>query len=130
MLFRSTLSETFSKSSHEGDYTQAADSGITLLALYLLIYPRNYPQIGSFYHLSVPCMTLNLRTGMHLLEMAKTQWNHSFVELTPSDEEKDTAKSIVFQLLTLSKSVLQVLGQEGDLDSGPFKEISMLSIGG
>lgn len=58
--------------------------------------------------------------------MAKTQWNHSFIELTPSDEEQDDAKIIVLQLLTLSRSVLQVLGQEGDLDSGPFKEISML----
>lgn len=44
--FMSRLSESFSKSSHEGDYEQAAESGVTLLALYLLIYPKNYPQIG------------------------------------------------------------------------------------
>ena len=44
--FMTNLSERFSKASHEGDYDEAARSGITLLALYLLVYPRNYPQIG------------------------------------------------------------------------------------
>lgn len=44
--YMSELSETFSKASHEGDYGKAADSGVTLLALYLLVYPKNYTQIG------------------------------------------------------------------------------------
>lgn len=41
------LSERFSKASHERDYNTATISGRTLLALYLLIYPTNYPQIGE-----------------------------------------------------------------------------------
>jgi hypothetical protein len=41
------LSETFSKASHEGQYDLALESGETLLSLYLLIYPLNYPQIGK-----------------------------------------------------------------------------------
>lgn len=41
------ISEEFSKASHEGDYATAVFSGLTLLALYLLIYPKNYPQIGE-----------------------------------------------------------------------------------
>jgi len=41
------LSETFSKASHEGQYDLALESGVTLLSLYLLIYPPNYPQIGK-----------------------------------------------------------------------------------
>ena len=41
------LSEMFSKASHEGQYDLALESGVTLLALYLLIYPPNYPQIGK-----------------------------------------------------------------------------------
>jgi hypothetical protein len=45
--YMTELSETFSKSSHEGNYAKAADSGVTLLALYLLVYPKNYPQIGT-----------------------------------------------------------------------------------
>ena len=45
--YMAELSETFSKSSHEGNYARAADSGVTLLALYLLVYPKNYPQIGA-----------------------------------------------------------------------------------
>lgn len=45
--YMSGLSETFSRCSHDGDYDVALDTGITLLALYILIYPSNYPQIGS-----------------------------------------------------------------------------------
>lgn len=41
------LSEEFSRASHEGDYTVALDTGLTLLALYVVIYPPNYPQIGK-----------------------------------------------------------------------------------
>ena len=41
------LSSTFSESSHQGQYSLAIDSGLTLLALYVLIYPMNYPQIGE-----------------------------------------------------------------------------------
>lgn len=41
------LSETFSKASHEGQYDVALQSGDTLLSLYLLVYPLNYPQIGK-----------------------------------------------------------------------------------
>ena len=44
--YLSTLSETFSKASHEGDYDLALDTGVTLLAAYIIIYPPNYPQIG------------------------------------------------------------------------------------
>ena len=63
---------------------------------------------------------------MHLLEMAKTQWNHSFVALTPSGEEKEVSKDIVLQLLDLARKTLQVLGTEGDSETGPFKEIDVL----
>ncbi|PSR71742.1 hypothetical protein PHLCEN_2v12390 [Hermanssonia centrifuga] len=42
-----SLSETFSRSSHEGNYEIALASGRTLLAFYAAIYPRNYPQIGE-----------------------------------------------------------------------------------
>lgn len=45
--FMGSLSETFSKASHEGQYNIASESGITLLSLYLLVYPLNYPQIGE-----------------------------------------------------------------------------------
>jgi SET and MYND domain-containing protein len=41
------LSERFSYASHEGQAEAALESGLTLLALYLLIYPMNYPQIGA-----------------------------------------------------------------------------------
>ena len=43
----SSLSEEFSRASHEGDYAVAFNAGLTLLALYVVIYPPNYPQIGK-----------------------------------------------------------------------------------
>ncbi|EGO23481.1 hypothetical protein SERLADRAFT_449865 [Serpula lacrymans var. lacrymans S7.9] len=41
------LSEAFSKASHDGPFDIALDVGLTLLALYCLIYPPNYPQIAD-----------------------------------------------------------------------------------
>jgi hypothetical protein len=45
--YLSIVSETFSKASHEGQYDVALDYGLTLLAVYIMIYPANYPQIGE-----------------------------------------------------------------------------------
>ena len=45
--FLSDLSEEFSKASHGGDFDTSKRAGLALLALYLLLYPRNYPQIGE-----------------------------------------------------------------------------------
>ena len=44
--FLPTLSEEFSRTSHEGPNELALSHGRTLLALYALLYPQNYPQIG------------------------------------------------------------------------------------
>ena len=41
------LSEAFSRTAHEGPYGDAVDTGLTLLALYVTVYPPNYPQIGE-----------------------------------------------------------------------------------
>lgn len=49
--FMNKLSESFSGASHEGNHDVAAESGITLLSLYLLVYPSSYPQIGEFFSL-------------------------------------------------------------------------------
>lgn len=43
-----TLSEQFSAESHEGSYDSALQAGLSLLDVYRLIYPENYPQIGMF----------------------------------------------------------------------------------
>lgn len=45
--YMTKLSEEFSRTSHEGDYAPAISTGLTLLALYLIVYPPNYPQIGK-----------------------------------------------------------------------------------
>ncbi|KAH6912705.1 hypothetical protein BKA70DRAFT_772682 [Coprinopsis sp. MPI-PUGE-AT-0042] len=106
--FMGTLSEAFSEASHSGDFETAKHTGIELLALYLLIYPSNYPQIG-----------------MHLLEMAKTHWNCSFVLSEPSAARRPELKAEVSRLLDLSKRVLDVIGYEGD-DDGPLQEVAIL----
>lgn len=41
-----SLSEEFSRTSHEGEASKALSHGRILLALYAVIYPSRYPQIG------------------------------------------------------------------------------------
>ena len=52
-----SLSEQFSKTSHEGPYADAIESGLTLLAFYVVVYPPNYPQIGQWLA-QCPCWPL------------------------------------------------------------------------
>jgi SET and MYND domain-containing protein len=47
--FLGALSQVFSTTSHDGPYRSALDVGITILAVYGLLYPPNYPQIGALY---------------------------------------------------------------------------------
>lgn len=74
-----TLSEEFSRASHasEGPYDRALAAGRVVLALYAVLYPQNYPQIGT--KLRCPCQAdrrmLMDSPGMHALELAKTAWN-------------------------------------------------------
>jgi len=77
--FLEQLSELFSKASHEGDYEAARESGASLLALYLLIYPPNYPQIGEIAYFSSksliadcsPCRSPSTRIGENHLEHSR-----------------------------------------------------------
>ncbi|KAI0770234.1 SET domain-containing protein [Fomes fomentarius] len=105
-----SLSEQFSKTSHDGPYGDAVDSGLTLLALYIAVYPPNYPQIG-----------------MHALELAKTLWNLICTEpdaLAGATEQQlqAHAKSAV----DFAVSVLRNFGPEGD-EGGPLEEIRVLT---
>ncbi|KAJ3980674.1 hypothetical protein F5890DRAFT_655974 [Lentinula detonsa] len=104
--FISTLSEHFSAASHDGQYEVAMESSKSLSAFYQLIYPPNYPQIG-----------------LHILEKAKTCWNHLVRSSTHT-------MSIVTELersLVAAREVFAVIGLEGDPDNGPVAEISTLS---
>ncbi|KAJ7069695.1 hypothetical protein C8F01DRAFT_1217270 [Mycena amicta] len=99
--FITHLAETFSNASHDGEYATAISSGGSLLALYRLVYPPNYPQIG-----------------MHLLEMAKTCWNSSVTQ-------EIAYKMEITSYLDEAKRILCILGAEGDVD-GPLVEIDTL----
>ncbi|KAJ6508777.1 hypothetical protein C8R45DRAFT_968677 [Mycena sanguinolenta] len=105
--FVAYVAQTFRDASHDGPYATAISSGRTLLALYRLIYPLNYPQIG-----------------MHLLELAKTSWNRIVSENIDLMAER-AAKQECQVYLQGAKDVLQILGPEGDED-GPLVEINTL----
>jgi SET and MYND domain-containing protein len=47
--FLGGLCQIFSTTSHDGPYHEALDVGLTILAVYTLVYPPNYPQIGAFF---------------------------------------------------------------------------------
>jgi len=100
------LSETFSRASHEGNSDEALEAGVALLALYVLIYPVNYPQIG-----------------MHLFEMAKTAWNALVINENECAEEPLRNKAQCF--LASGRDILEIFGHEGD-DGGPLKEMETL----
>ncbi|KAJ3920459.1 hypothetical protein F5877DRAFT_37978 [Lentinula edodes] len=102
--FISTLSEQFSAASHDGRYDVALESSSSLFALYQLIYPLNYPQIG-----------------LHLLEKAKTCWNQIVRSTSTMEVAAELKNSVV-----AARQILTVIGHEGDHDDGPLAEIETL----
>ncbi|KAG2155164.1 uncharacterized protein EDB93DRAFT_1131585 [Suillus bovinus] len=109
--YLSRLTDAFSKSSHEGSYHVALNVGLTVLAVYILIYPENYPQIG-----------------MHLLEMAKTAWN-AVIATEYDSTHKALAKTSLLKRArvyrNLANNILEVFGPEGD-PAGPLEELAVL----
>ncbi|KAI0661947.1 SET domain-containing protein [Cubamyces menziesii] len=104
------LAELFSRTSHEGPFSDAIEAGLTLLALYVLVYPPNYPQ-----------------TGMHALELAKTVWNLLCTATANLSETQSVAMEKQANLfLHIATSILATLGPEGD-EGGPLEEIDILS---
>lgn len=62
---------------------------------------------------------------MHLLELAKTQWNAGIVLPNLSAEERSKVKEQTRVYLSLARCILQIYGPEGD-DVGPLQEIEIL----
>jgi hypothetical protein len=126
--YMTSLSGNFSKYSHEGQYDSALDAGITLTALYLLVYPRNYPQIGKHTSctFSAPLHPMIWVSGLHLLEVAKVAWNAYASSTAHADSSRMIEiRSRAEEMLSLARQTLSILGEEGDED-GPFKEIEVL----
>ena len=122
--YLSTLSEAFSKASHEGQYDLALDSGLTLLAVYIMIYPANYPQIGEWKQSGL-ILLIQWRTGMHLLELTKSAWNKMIASSDMNKNAESAAEEQVRVFLSLSRRILMIFGPEGD-DDGPLQEIETL----
>ena len=62
---------------------------------------------------------------MHLLELAKTQWNAGIVLPNLGTEERSKVKEQTRAYLSLARLILQIYGPEGD-DVGPLQEIKIL----
>ena len=73
------LSETFSRTSHDGPCAEALSTGLTLLALYALVYPSNYPQIGELY-LAIPNVLVRPGSRMYRIRNACTGTRENGVE--------------------------------------------------
>ncbi|GJE99629.1 SET domain-containing protein [Phanerochaete sordida] len=101
------LSERFSQASHEGPYDQALPIGRVLLALYAVLYPPNYPQIG-----------------LHALELAKTAWNATVADARPG-ADMQRLEDAARHYLALAARVLGTYGPEGDA-GGPLEELRAL----
>ncbi|KAH9947569.1 SET domain-containing protein [Amylocystis lapponica] len=104
------ISELFSRASHEGPYNDAVAMGLTLLALYVVRYPANYPQIG-----------------MHALELAKTAWN-AVVTLDQAETDSLRARQMeetAHSCLVVASQVLHHFGMEGD-EGGPRAEVAIM----
>lgn len=99
------MSESFSQAAHGDSMSAALDVGHTLLAVYFLIYPPNYPQIG-----------------MHALEMAKTAWN-AVVTNDTAPTTKYLARAQWYLLIACE--ILETYGPEGD-EGGPLEESRLL----
>ncbi|KAG8957467.1 hypothetical protein FRC00_003937, partial [Tulasnella sp. 408] len=105
------LSSRFSDIAHSANpkLYLALSTGLTLLAMYLVIYPRHHPLIG-----------------LHCLELAKVVWNVGIV--SPTEEAK--CAPMAGKLLDLARSTMVVSlpssGFEGEDGSSPWKDLQNL----
>ncbi|KZP33583.1 hypothetical protein FIBSPDRAFT_720739 [Athelia psychrophila] len=102
--FLGSLTEIFSAASHDGPYSQALDVGATILAVYSVLYPPNYPQIG-----------------VHMAEMSKTAWNAII-----KGDNIDGLEEKLREYIRCSLGVLHVMGVEGDREGGPLEDIRVI----
>ncbi|KAG8951727.1 hypothetical protein FRC04_005748 [Tulasnella sp. 424] len=105
------LSSRFSDLAHSPNprSDSAVATGLTLLAMYFVIYPRYHPLIG-----------------LHCLELAKVVWNVGII----SPAEEASCQSMASKLLDLARSIMQVSlpsnGIEGEDGSSPWKELQTM----
>ncbi|KAG8932549.1 hypothetical protein FRC02_000926 [Tulasnella sp. 418] len=107
--FLSDLSSRFSWSCSEEKSSRPVLLGLSLLALYFWIYPRNYPLIG-----------------LHILEIAKIAWN-SFLR----DADQNTIPfEFLIHLIESAKDVIQISGPREGVrlfdGLGPWDELRLL----
>ncbi|OJA09411.1 hypothetical protein AZE42_03077 [Rhizopogon vesiculosus] len=127
--YLSRLTDTFSESSHEGSYRVALNVGLSVFAMYLLIYPANYPQIGMELLIVQNFLpSTDITKGMHLLEMAKTAWNAVITADHDNEQDVPASASLLERAqiyLDLSSKIIKVFGPEGD-PGGPLEELAVL----
>ncbi|KAG8906207.1 hypothetical protein FRC01_008091 [Tulasnella sp. 417] len=106
-----TVSSRFSDIAHSANpkLDPALCTGLTLLAMYFLIYPRHHPLIG-----------------LHCLELSKVLWNVGII--SPADEAR--CRPMADKLLDLARSIMAVSlpssGFEGENGSSPWQDLQSL----
>ncbi|KAI6016485.1 hypothetical protein BKA83DRAFT_4336885 [Pisolithus microcarpus] len=106
------ITDRFSTASHEGHSTSHGERSGSA-RLYTLIYPPNYPQIGTSIFISI--VLLNpAPAGLHLLELSKTAWNAHIIS-QPSMPVTDPVQCARV-CLDLARQILD----------GPAKELEVL----
>jgi len=104
-----SLSEQFSNASHGRAYDMAVMKGVTLLGLYLTIYPRHFPLVG-----------------LHALEIAKVAWNAFALLPNPSRLQSERARKLVIDLLRIVRGTLNVFSNDIVDSTGPQDEVELL----
>ncbi|KAL0570031.1 hypothetical protein V5O48_011929 [Marasmius crinis-equi] len=100
--YLASLSERFSNAAHDGSYEVAMEAGATLTALYRLVYPPNYPQIG-----------------LHLLELAKTLWNAAVSTDSHDEELMRQVRAVLSEAENILVMVLGISTQDKDKENMP-----------
>lgn len=65
-----------------------------------------------------------ISAGLHLLERAKTCWNH--IVCSRSTENRELLATELEEAITSARDVIMVIGNEGDANDGPIDELQTL----
>lgn len=119
-----SLSKRFSDGAHQPKSDEIIKAGIVLLALYLAIYPRNYPLVGALFPQLAYKTRLIVFVGVHATEVAKVAWNVYILSGSTAKEPLLLIKAVS----DFAKGVIRIsLVEDTNEDSGPQMDVVALT---
>jgi SET and MYND domain-containing protein len=113
--FLPSLTEDFSRSSHNGEFLKAVEKGEALRGVYHILYPSMHPVIGESTF-ACQCNKAIIHPAYHELELSKTMWNCiASNSVSPSDEGRILRQSK--KHLDRAAEILRIVGGNDELDS-------------